>query len=272
MVKYELRTCLGSKFINIIFKVPMHQHIKTFRVRFCSTLLWLIMGIYSIIIFFIAVIVLPFPARVRHKIIISWTWLFNFCAKNICGVKYQVFGKEYIMNFPAIIASNHQSMWETLCFSQIFPQHVWVLKNSLLKIPFFGWALKISAPIGIDRNIGGEAIKEVLTQGLDRFKQGFWIMTFPEGTRLLPTQRKQYKTGTARLALLLNAPVLPVAHNAGSCYPNAGLCLYPGLITVKICPPIYSSADGDVIHFTKQISNAINAELDKMDAGYSYIN
>ncbi|MDQ5920269.1 MAG: 1-acyl-sn-glycerol-3-phosphate acyltransferase [Pseudomonadota bacterium] len=242
----------------------MHQT-KTFKVRFCSTLLWMIMGVYSIIIFFVGLIVLPFPSRTRHKVIISWTWLFNFCARNICGVKYEVVGKEYILSSSAIIASNHQSMWEALCFSQIFPQHVWILKKSLLKIPFFGWALKISAPIGIDRSVGSAAIKEVLTQGLDRFEQGFWILTFPEGTRSLPKQRKRYKNGAARLAILLNAPILPVAHNAGYCYPNTGLCLYPGVITIKICPPIYP-VDNNVISLTQHLENCINTQLDKMGA------
>lgn len=237
----------------------------TLGVRIRSTILWTIMGVYSILIFFIGVCVLPFPARTRHKVITTWTWLFNFCARNICNLHYEVIGKEYIMDSPAIIASNHQSMWETLCFTQIFPQHVWVLKKSLLKIPFFGWALKISAPIGIDRSTGANAMNEVLTEGLDRFKQGFWIMTFPEGTRLLPKQRKKYKTGTARLSILLNAPILPVAHNAGKFYPKTGLCLSPGTITVKICPPIYRKSD-DVVVLTEQLEKCINSALDDMDS------
>jgi 1-acyl-sn-glycerol-3-phosphate acyltransferase len=237
----------------------------TLSVRMRSLILWAIMVVYSIVIFIVAVFVCPFPARIRHKIIISWTWLFNFCARNICQVKYQVIGKEHIMQTPAIIASNHQSMWETLCFSQIFPQHVWVLKKSLLKIPFFGWALKISAPIGIDRSTGGNAMKEVLKVGLDRFKQGFWIMTFPEGTRLAPKARKKYKTGAARLAILLDTPILPVAHNAGYFYPHNGLWLYPGTVTVKICPPIYRSSD-DALLLTEQIEKCINTELNKMGA------
>ena len=243
----------------------MQQPVPTLKVRIRSTIMWTVMGVYSILIFFIGLFVLPFPDRTRHKVIITWTWLFNFCARNICGVKYEVIGKENIMDFPAIIASNHQSMWETMCFSQIFPQHVWVLKKSLLKIPFFGWALRISAPIGIDRSTGSNAMQEVLTQGLDRFKKGFWIMTFPEGTRIFPKQRKKYKGGTARLSILLDAPILPVAHNAGYLYPKTGLCLFPGTVTVKICPPIYPLGE-DASSLTEKVEKCINAELDKMGA------
>ncbi len=241
------------------------QFIPTLSVRIRSTILWTIMGLYSIIIFFIALIILPLSAKARHKVITTWTWLFNFLAQHVCKVKYEVIGKEHILDTPAIIASNHQSMWETLCFTQIFPQHVWVLKSELLKLPFFGWALRIAAPIAIDRSTGNDAMQRILKQGLERFKQGFWIMTFPEGTRLLPRQRKKYKTGTARLALILDKPIVPVAHNAGYCYPKTGLCLYPGLVTVRICPPIYHN-NQDANDLTEQIEKCINKELDYMKA------
>ena len=232
-------------------------------VRIRSIILWTIMYPYSIIVFLIAVIVSPLPAKPRHKFITSWNWLFNFCARNICNVNYNGIGRENIIDGPAIIASNHQSVWETICFTQILPQHVWILKKSLLKIPFFGWALKISDPIGIDRSNGNNAMKEVLEQGLDRFKKGFWIMAFPEGTRLNPGERKKYKSGTARLAILLDTPILPVAHDAGRFFPHSGLWLYPGTVTVKICPAIYRTSDDPAI-LTKQVEDCINAELDKM--------
>lgn len=237
----------------------------TFSIRVRSTILWSIMGIYSIIIFIVALLVAVFSPRVRHKIIISWTWIFNFCARNICGVKYQVIGAENILDKPAIIASNHQSIWETLCFSQIFPQHVWVLKEELTKIPFFGWALSFASPISINRNSRTAAMNKVMEQGKDRFKQGFWILTFPEGTRLLPKQRKKYKSGTARLALLLNSPILPVAHNAGCFYPKTGLCLYPGTVTVKIGEAIEGNGLS-VEELTERLETVINQMLDEINA------
>ena len=235
----------------------------TFMVRVRSTILWTIMGAYSIFIFIVALSVSFCKPRTRNRIIGSWTWVFNFCARNICQVKYQVIGLENIMDTPAIIASNHQSMWETLCFSQIFPQHVWVLKEELMKIPFFGWALRFAAPIGIDRRSSMVAMNRVLEQGAQRFEDGFWILTFPEGTRLMPKHRKKYKTGTARLALLLKSKVLPVAHNAGYCYPKTGLCLYPGTVTVKIGQAI--SLDATTAEsLTAQLETTINHMLDEI--------
>lgn len=232
----------------------------TLEVRVRSTILWTIMSFYTVFIFIVSLAITKFNPRIRHRVIITWTWLFNWCARNICGVKYEVIGKENILDQPAIIASNHQSMWETLCFCQIFPQHVWVLKNELLNIPFFGWALRTAAPIGINRDSGSGAMTAVLNQGLDRFKHGFWILTFPEGTRLLPGERKKYKLGTARLAVLLDAPILPVVHNAGTCYPKTGLCLYPGVITVSILKTMVRKND-DITEITNELESVINKEL-----------
>jgi 1-acyl-sn-glycerol-3-phosphate acyltransferase len=235
----------------------------TFMVRLRSTILWVIMGVYSIVIFIVALFVYFCKPRTRNRIVVSWTWLFNFCARNICKVKYQVIGLENIIDEPAIIASNHQSMWETLCFTQIFPQHVWVLKEELMRIPFFGWALSFAAPIGINRSSSVSAMHRMLEQGAERFSHGFWILTFPEGTRLMPGERKKYKSGTARLALLLNSKVLPVAHNAGHFYPKTGLCLYPGIITVKIGKAIIPD-NKTAEELTTQIETSINGMLDEI--------
>jgi len=237
----------------------------TFMIRVRSTILWTIMGFYSIFIFFVALCVSFCSPVTRNRVICSWTWIFNFCARNICGVKYQVIGTENIPNTPSIIASNHQSIWETLCFSQIFPQHVWVLKEELLKIPFFGWALRFAAPIGIDRSSSLSAMDKVLKQGVERFSHGFWILTFPEGTRLKPKERKKYKLGTAKLALLLDSHVLPVAHNAGYYYPKTGLCLYPGVVTVKIGKTI--GPEGQTAEeWTRKIETTTNQMLDDIGA------
>jgi 1-acyl-sn-glycerol-3-phosphate acyltransferase len=133
------------------------------------------------------------------------------------------------------------------------------------RIPFFGWALSFAAPIGINRSSTVAAMNRVLEQGVERFSHGFWILTFPEGTRLMPKERKKYKSGTARLALLLNSAVLPVAHDAGYFYPKTGLCLYPGVVTVKIGRPI--SPDGKTAEeLTAQIEASINGMLDEIGA------
>ena len=125
-----------------------------------------------------------------------------------------------------------------MAFQQIFPPQVWVLKRELLRIPFFGWGLAMTSPIAIDRASRGEALKQMLEQGKDRLQQGFWIVIFPEGTRMAPGQAGKYRIGGAWLATHTGALVVPVAHNAGEFWGKNSFIKLPGTITVSIGVPI----------------------------------
>jgi 1-acyl-sn-glycerol-3-phosphate acyltransferase len=140
-----------------------------------------------------------------------------------------------------VILSKHQSAWETLAFQQIFPPQVHVLKRELLWLPFFGWGLALMSPIPIDRGRGLSALRQIARRGKRRLEQGFWVVVFPEGTRVAPGRRRKYQMGGAWLAAHAGAPVVPVAHNAGRCWPRNSFLKYPGKVTVRIGPPIDSA-------------------------------
>jgi|TARA_B110000967_G_C18863467_1_gene551363 1-acyl-sn-glycerol-3-phosphate acyltransferase len=145
---------------------------------------------------------------------------------------------ENIPDNPCVILSKHQSAWETFAFQTIFPPQVWVLKKSLLFVPFFGWGLAMMNPIAIDRTSGPRALKQMLTQGKNRLKNGWYIIVFPEGTRIAPGQRGKYQIGGAWLSARLQSDIVPVAHNAGEFWPKNALLKKPGTITVTIGKPI----------------------------------
>ncbi len=161
-----------------------------------------------------------------------------FLLRVICGIKYRVLGAEHIPKTPSIVLSKHQSAWETLAFQKIFPPQVWVLKKELLRIPFFGWGLAMTSPIAIDRSSGKAALEQVVEQGMDRLKQGFWVVIFPEGTRIAPGKKGKYRIGGAWLATHTNVQVVPVAHNAGEFWGRNSFIKRPGTITVSIGAPI----------------------------------
>ncbi|MCW5624930.1 MAG: 1-acyl-sn-glycerol-3-phosphate acyltransferase, partial [Burkholderiales bacterium] len=92
--------------------------------------------------------------------------------------------------------------------------------------------------IAIDRRAGRRALREMLEQGRDRLAQGFWIVVFPEGTRVPPGSRVPYQIGGAWLASKTDASVVPVAHNAGTLWAKGAFLKYPGTITVSIGPAI----------------------------------
>ena len=81
---------------------------------------------------------------------------------------------------------------------------------------------------------------QIVTQGRERLRQGFWIVVYPEGTRIRAGTRAHYKTGGARLAIALDIPIVPVAHNAGYLWPKGDARQTPRHVTVSIGPPIRS--------------------------------
>lgn len=186
----------------------------------------------------IALLTYPLPVKLRYRVISYWSRIALWLLRVLCGIRYEVRGREHISATPAIILSKHQSAWETLAFQQIFPPQVWVMKRSLLLIPFLGWGLAMLRPIAINREAGRAALKQVTDQGRDRLQRGFWIVIFPEGTRVLPGKTGRYGIGGAWLAAHTNTPVIPVAHNAGEFWGRNALRKLPGTITVSIGAPI----------------------------------
>ena len=181
------------------------------------------------------------PAQARWRIISGWSRIILWLSQVITGISYRVEGLQHLPGEPAIILSKHQSAWETIAFQHIFPPQVQVLKRELLWIPFFGWGLALMSPIAIDRSRGSGALKRMVAQGAQRIAQGFWILIFPEGTRVSPGKRGKYHAGGAWVACRLGAPVVPVAHNAGLYWGKNEFIKRPGEIRVQIGEPIYPS-------------------------------
>jgi 1-acyl-sn-glycerol-3-phosphate acyltransferase len=203
-----------------------------------STLYSLLQVIITPLYFLIILAAFPLPPIRRYRITAGWAHTMLFLLRLICGIRYQIIGAKHIPTAPSIILSKHQSAWETLAFQQIFPAQVWVLKKELLRVPFFGWGLALTSPIAIDRSSRKAALKQIVEQGKDRLRQGFWIVIFPEGTRIAPGKKGKYGIGGAWLATHTGAPVVPVAHNAGEFWGRNSFLKLPGTITVSIGEPI----------------------------------
>ncbi len=214
----------------------------------------------------IALLSFPLPPLTRYRIITVWTHWVMWAARVICGIRYRVIGCEHIPDQPCIILAKHQSAWETMAFQLIFPPQVWVLKRELLLVPFFGWGLAMLWPIAIDRSSRRKALQQMIEQGRKRLDAGFCIVIFPEGTRVAPGQRGQYRPGGARLALRTATPVLPVAHNAGLYWRRNAFLKYPGLITVSIGAPITPENTDDPLALMQRVEHWIETEIPQLDS------
>ncbi len=187
---------------------------------------------------FASLLTAPLPLIWRYRFITLWCRYVIWSARVLCGIRHEISGTEHIPTSPAVYLSRHESAWETLAFSQILPPHVNVLKRELLRIPFFGWGLALLAPIAIDRAAGRAALRQMAEQGRDRVSRGFSVVIFPEGTRKAPGETADFFIGGAWLACQLGLPVVPVAHDAGDCWPRDALWKRSGTVHVHIGAPI----------------------------------
>lgn len=187
------------------------------------------------------IVVTPFTNHlVASRIATAWGRINIHLLRYICGLKHEIDGWE---NLPTdrsfIIMAKHQSAWETITLRGLLPfNQAWVLKEELLRLPFFGRALKNSKQIAIDRKAGKRALKQLLTQGRQALDEGRIVIVFPEGTRTAVGESRKYNIGGAMLAEKSGAHVVPIAHNAGVFWPRNSLQKHPGTIRVVVGEPL----------------------------------
>lgn len=159
----------------------------------------------------------------------------------ICGVRHIVLGAENLPRGGAIIASNHQSMWETIALVALAPKPVLLFKRELLKVPFYSWWGLLSGSIPVDRNAGPKAIREITRAATARVKDGCQVIVFPEGTRARVAETLPLQPGVVAIYLSARAPCTPAVHDSGRFWLYPGGLTSPkrkGVITLKLFPPI----------------------------------
>lgn len=222
---------------------PTYKPQASLFIKFKSFLVYVVMIPAAMFANFFALVLNPFlpKAKLFHWAIGSFAFSIVHAARLICGVKFELIGKD---NLPKdkmsghVIMANHQSSWETFYLQLVFAPNTVILKRELVFIPFFGWALALMRPIFIDRNDKRSAMGQVLSKGVERLQAGEDILIFPEGTRMPVHHQKAFSKGGAVLAHKAGVDIIPVAHNAGLCWPARSFIKYPGLITVSIGPAI----------------------------------
>ena len=177
------------------------------------------------------------PRPLAQRVTVSWNGIVLWWLGISCGVHYKISGGD---NLPknCVIASNHQSPWETIFLQYHFFPVASVLKKELLNIPFFGWGLRIMDPIAIDRSKPAQAVKQIKQLGKARLENGYSVMIFPEGTRMPVGQVGEFKRSAADIAKNAAVPLLPLYQNSGQYWPNKQFIKKPGTIEVVIGEPI----------------------------------
>lgn len=158
----------------------------------------------------------------------------------VCGIRVALRGRGNLPDGPAIIASNHQSAFDTIVWIAILPRAVYVLKKELLSIPVWAMVAQRCGHIAVDRAAGGKAMRGLVREAKAMLAQGRPIVIFPEGTRSAPGEHLPFQPGVAGLATL-GAPVIPVATDSGVLWGRRAFSKRPGTITLAIMPALPAS-------------------------------
>ena len=185
------------------------------------------------------------PFNVRYRVINqAWAYQAIWLARWITGIRYELIGRENIPDRPCVILAKHQCTWETFYFSALFAPLSQVIKRELLRVPFWGWSMALLKPIAINRGNPKAALKQLASEGEDRLNDGLWVLIFPEGTRVPYGQMGKFSRGGAAMAVNAGLPVLPIAHNAGKCWPRDTWIKQPGTIQIVVGAPMYAEGSG----------------------------
>jgi 1-acyl-sn-glycerol-3-phosphate acyltransferase len=207
----------------------------------------------------------PLPLSWRYKLTIGWPRLAIWGGRWLVGMRWRIVGWENLPDHPAVVLSKHQSAWETLFLIGWLPREMcFVYKRELHWVPFFGWGLALLRMISINRKKGSDAFEQVVAQGRQRLADGRWLIMFPEGTRIAPGKTGKYKSGGSRVAVRTGAWVVPIAHNAGECWPRQSFVKRPGLITVSI-GPAFDSQGLTADEVTRRVQGWIEGEMRRLN-------
>src|SRR3954452_17333605 len=193
-----------------------------------------------------------------------WAYSSIFLMRLICNIKVEYRGVEKIPKGPLIVASKHQSMWETFALLQFFPQPLYILKRELKWIPFFGWYLIKTNMIGVVRGAGGRSLIEMARRAGEEVRRSRQLIIFPEGTRTAVDAPPRYKTGVAQVYVDCGVPCLPVALNSGLFWPRRTFLRYPGTIVVEFLDLLPPGLTRD--EFIAQVSTAIEGATRRLVA------
>jgi 1-acyl-sn-glycerol-3-phosphate acyltransferase len=207
----------------------------------------------------------------RHALGFAKAWVATLLAglRPICGIRVEVTGLEHLpAQGPALLASQHQSEFDTLVWMRLLSRPSYVMKQELTRTPLVGPMLVPAGMIPVDRTGGAGALRRLLQDTGAACDDGRQIVIFPEGTRVTPGERVALQPGIAAVAVRTGLPVIPVATDSGLRWTRSRLGMQAGIIHIMIGPPISPGAKrhellADIEMFWRHADSAKFRPVDK---------
>jgi 1-acyl-sn-glycerol-3-phosphate acyltransferase len=221
---------------------------------------------YMLLVFWILVAIPTFvlPPRAFMEVAKAWARSSVWLMRVVCNTRTEYRGLEKIPAGPLIVASKHQSTWETFALMQFFDAPLFIYKRELAWIPFFGWYLMKSKMIGVDRAGGMRSLMEMARRAPKEVRSGRQLIIFPEGTRTPVDAPPDYKTGVGQIYVNSGVPCVPVALNSGLFWPRRTFLRYPGTLVVEFLDPLPPGLSRK--EFITAISTSIEAATNRIVA------
>lgn len=197
------------------------------------------------------------PYRAIVWVATTWGRINLFLLRVVCGVKFEVRGRDKIPKGPLLVAAKHQSAWETFALLHLFDDPLFIVKRELMWIPIFGWLMIKGRMVPVDRSAGGQALSTMAERARIELADNRQLIIFPEGTRRAAGADPRYKHGVAHLYASMQVPCVPIALNSGLFWPRRSILRIPGTVVVEILDPIQPGLDKDV--FFKRLQSGIEA-------------
>jgi 1-acyl-sn-glycerol-3-phosphate acyltransferase len=222
---------------------------------YLNTLFWVIVALPTFVM----------PYRAIIEVAKIWGRINLLLLRVVAGIDCEVRGRDKIPPGPVIVASKHQSAWETFALLPLFDNPLFIVKRELMWIPIFGWLMAKGRMVPVDRGAGSQALTAMAERARIELARGRQMIIFPEGTRRPAGAEPRYKYGVAHLYAVAGVPCLPVALNSGVFWPRRrSLHLRPGTVVVEILDPIAPGMDKDA--FFKRLQDGIETATARLIA------
>lgn len=198
--------------------------------------------------------VAPFGSRPVRKVVRGWANYHHSLVTRLLGIRFAIEGA--FPGGPVLFAVKHQAMVETIEVLRWIDTPVVVMKQTYVKTPLLGPVMRRFGVIGVDRQAGASALREMMARGKQAIAEGRPVVIFPEGTRVPVGESPPLRPGFAGLYRALGLQVVPVAHDSGRVWPK-GFVKRPGIITVRIGEAIPAGLKREAIE--DRVHAAINA-------------
>jgi len=178
------------------------------------------------------------PYRAIIALAKSWGRTNLVLLRVVAGIKYEIRGREKIPKGPIIVASKHQSAWETFALLPLLENPVFILKHELQWIPVFGWLTIKGRMVPVHRGGGSQTLNAMIERARIELADNRQLIIFPEGTRRPAGAEPRYKIGVMHLYVGEGVPCVPIALNSGLFWPRRSLRRFPGTVVAEILDPI----------------------------------